>query len=189
VSPPGRRRRSRATNRVVRGGVGATMPASWTGGWLCPVAQMQSRRKRPDAALPRAELIQSPRWGRKAARNLILPQYRMAVGATARPTRKGHIRPFISRFLGPLSAIRSPVGTANSQRDSGPDAPGGHDLVLIDKPANAIAQQRERPIPVITAAELKEHSEIPSVRARLDRVKAMVEARRKGRGESASAAS
>jgi hypothetical protein len=53
-------------------------------------------------------------------------------------------------------------------------------LALISKPTDAFNEQREKPMPVIAATDLKEHREVPSVRARLARVAALAEARRQG---------
>lgn len=69
------------------------------------------------------------------------------------------------------------------------NAPGGHSLALIDKPANALDQRGEKTIPVIAALDLKEHREVPAVRERLTRVEALVDARRKKRDDSGTAAS
>jgi len=52
-------------------------------------------------------------------------------------------------------------------------------LALVDKPADALDTRREKSVPLIFASELKEHRETPAVQARLARVAALVDARRR----------
>lgn len=48
-------------------------------------------------------------------------------------------------------------------------------LALMDKPTAAQGPQRSKPTPVIAAADLEAHREVPSVKARLARVAAIRE--------------
>lgn len=50
-------------------------------------------------------------------------------------------------------------------------------MALVDKSTDALDKQTEKSVPVISASELKAHSEAPAVRARLARVTAIVDAR------------
>jgi len=59
-------------------------------------------------------------------------------------------------------------------------------LALIDKPTDAFDKKTEKSVPVISASELKAHSEAPAVRARLARVTAIVDARNAAAGADAS---
>ena len=46
-------------------------------------------------------------------------------------------------------------------------------MALMDKPTAVQGRQRSNPMPVIAAADLQAHREIPSVQARLARVAAI----------------
>jgi len=43
----------------------------------------------------------------------------------------------------------------------------------MDKPTAVQGHQRSKPIPVVSAADLEEHRQVPSVKARLERVAAL----------------
>lgn len=46
-------------------------------------------------------------------------------------------------------------------------------MALMDKPTAVQGHQRSKPIPVVSAADLEEHRQVPSVKARLERVAAL----------------
>lgn len=50
-------------------------------------------------------------------------------------------------------------------------------MALIDKPSTALGQNRDQSLPVVVAADLQQHREVPEVSARLARVEAAAAAR------------